>query len=245
MHPCRFEAKAATKCFTFFQGRAQAKTMTQISISIISAFPSCSATNRFQPNSGDSDRSFSRQRLLLHQKQRTHFESDLLQCKVSRREAALLSFLALVPSLTSPDSAAAFSIGISGPKEWLKEQKKKASRFLLAPIEASRESLQYAYMMLTAERSGSANDMDEIQRLIGSAARDCVPKERNSFVEFQANTGVEVCTFSLLVKNAASLLGDKDPVKLEAETKWMILLGLLHYYTAWQIRVTSNCQVTD
>lgn len=28
----------------------------------------------------------------------------------------------------------------------------------------------------------------------------------------------QVCTFRLVVKNAASLLGDKDPVKLEAES---------------------------
>lgn len=27
----------------------------------------------------------------------------------------------------------------------------------------------------------------------------------------------QVCTFKLIVKNAASLLADKDPVKLEAE----------------------------
>lgn len=51
-----------------------------------------------------------------------------------------------------------------------------------------------------------------------SAARDCVIEDRNSFVAFQANTGVEVCTFRLVVKNASSLLGDKDPVKLEAES---------------------------
>ncbi|EPS65687.1 hypothetical protein M569_09091, partial [Genlisea aurea] len=50
--------------------------------------------------------------------------------------------------------------------------------------------------------------------------RNCVPRDRNSFgVVFQANTGVEVCTFSLIVKNASSLLGDRDPVKLEAEAR--------------------------
>ncbi|PKI34272.1 hypothetical protein CRG98_045323 [Punica granatum] len=60
-------------------------------------------------------------------------------------------------------------------------------------------------------------DLEEVLRLSKSAARDCVPQDRNSFVNFQANTGVEVCTFKLIVKNAASLLADKDPVKLEAE----------------------------
>ncbi|CAM8908831.1 unnamed protein product [Rhodiola kirilowii] len=194
--------------------------MPQISISIFSAFPSYSSTNPYQSKSGESDRRFSFKRLLRHHQRRQQIDHDLLQCKVSRRDAAsLLSFLALVPSLTHPVSAAAFSIGISGPKEWLKEQKKKASRFLLAPIDASRETLRYAYLMLTSEGSGSQIDFDDIQRLLGSAARDCVTKERNSFVEFQANTGVEVCTFRLFVNNAASLLDDKDPVKLEAEAK--------------------------
>lgn len=36
------------------------------------------------------------------------------------------------------------------------------------------------------------NDLEEVQKLFRSAARDCVPQERNSFVNFQANTGVEV-----------------------------------------------------
>ncbi|XP_056167179.1 uncharacterized protein LOC115670755 isoform X2 [Syzygium oleosum] len=63
----------------------------------------------------------------------------------------------------------------------------------------------------------ASDDLEEVQRLFRSAARDCVAEDRNSFVAFQANTGVEVCTFKLIVKNAASLLADKDPVKLEAE----------------------------
>lgn len=29
----------------------------------------------------------------------------------------------------------------------------------------------------------------------------------------------QVCTFQLIVKNASSLLADKDPIKLEAEAK--------------------------
>ncbi|KAK3030556.1 hypothetical protein RJ639_039586 [Escallonia herrerae] len=139
----------------------------------------------------------------------------------SRRAAALLSITALIPSLhRTPPAAAAFSIGISGPKDWLREQKRKASRFLLAPIDASRYSLNAAYTFLTNGSSDYADkDLEEIQGLLRSAARDCVPQERNSFVAFQANTGVEVCTFQLVVNNASSLLGDKDPVKLEAEAK--------------------------
>ncbi|XP_062160026.1 uncharacterized protein LOC133867315 isoform X2 [Alnus glutinosa] len=136
---------------------------------------------------------------------------------VSRRDIALLPFLALVPSLSPVAPASAFSIGISGPKDWLKEQKKKASKFVLAPIDASRESLRSAYVLLTRDSEYSAKDLEEVQELLRSAARDCVPQDRSSIVSFQASTGVEVCTFRLIVKNASSLLDNKDPVKLEAE----------------------------
>lgn len=42
-------------------------------------------------------------------------------------------------------------------------------------------------------------DLEEVQKMFRSAARDCVPQERNSFVAFQANTGVEVCIFFFFV----------------------------------------------
>ncbi|CAJ1973308.1 unnamed protein product [Sphenostylis stenocarpa] len=131
---------------------------------------------------------------------------------LSRREIALLSFLALSPP------ASAIDIGISGPKNWLKEQKRKASKFLLAPVDASRQILRSAYLTLTnTDATYTDEDLEKIQQLFISAARDCVPQDRNSFVTFQAKSGVEVCTFRLIVKNAASLLGNKDPVKLKAE----------------------------
>lgn len=124
----------------------------------------------------------------------------------------------LIPGLHRSSPATALTFGISGPKDWLKGQKRKASKFLLAPVDASRESLRTAYLLFTASGSNDPNkDLEEVQRLLKSAARDCVPQERNSFVAFQATTGVEVCTFRLILKNAASLLDDKDPVKLEAE----------------------------
>ncbi|KAF5943231.1 hypothetical protein HYC85_020873 [Camellia sinensis] len=116
---------------------------------------------------------------------------------IFRREAIAVSFLALVPSLHQPSPAIAFSIGISGPKDWLREQKKKSSRF--------------------GDSDYGDKDLEEVQRLLRSATMDCVPQERNSFVTFQAKTGVEVCTFRLVVKNASSLLDDNDPIKLEAE----------------------------
>ncbi|GMP81345.1 hypothetical protein CsSME_00036091 [Camellia sinensis var. sinensis] len=135
---------------------------------------------------------------------------------IFRREAIAVSFLALVPSLHQPSPAIAFSIGISGPKDWLREQKKKSSRFVLAPIDASRNTLRAAYLLLTKGDSDYGDkDLEEVQRLLRSATMDCVPQERNSFVTFQAKTGV--CTFRLVVKNASSLLDDNDPIKLEAE----------------------------
>ncbi|KAG6434640.1 hypothetical protein SASPL_106280 [Salvia splendens] len=105
---------------------------------------------------------------------------------------------------------------LAGPKEWLKEQKKKSFKFLLAPVDASRNILQSAYLLL---RELGEGELAEVQNLLVSAARDCVPRDRSSFVELQSNTGVEVCTFRLIVKNAASLLDDNDPLKLEAESK--------------------------
>ncbi|XP_027903374.1 uncharacterized protein LOC114163325 isoform X2 [Vigna unguiculata] len=142
---------------------------------------------------------------------------------LSRRDIALLSFLALSPP------ASAIEFGISGPKNWLKEQKRNASKFLLAPVDASRQILRSAYLTLTkTDATYTDEDLEQIQQLFISAARDCVPQDRNSFVTFQAKSGVEVCTFRLIVKNAASLLGNKDPVKLKAEA---LLDNLIRSFT--------------
>ncbi|KAJ1701734.1 hypothetical protein LUZ63_001513 [Rhynchospora breviuscula] len=84
----------------------------------------------------------------------------------------------------------------------------------MAPIEASHQTLEKAYQLL---KSGGPVEVGEVNGLLNSATRDCVPNQRNSIVAFQSQTGVEVCTFSLVLKNASSLLDDKDPVKLEAE----------------------------
>ncbi|KAL0915726.1 hypothetical protein M5K25_013179 [Dendrobium thyrsiflorum] len=138
--------------------------------------------------------------------------------EASRRTALIfLSLPAVTALLSIPGRAAAFSIGITGPKEWLRDQKKKAARFVLAPIDASRESLLNAYRVF--DLKSPVVDAGELRKLLNSVARDCVPQYRNSFVAFQASTGVEVCTFALIVKNAASLLDDGDPLKLEAETR--------------------------
>ncbi|XP_062022234.1 uncharacterized protein LOC133738669 isoform X2 [Rosa rugosa] len=80
-------------------------------------------------------------------------------------------------------------------------------------------------------------EIEEVQRLFRSAARDCVVEDRSSFVAFQADTGVEVCTFRLVVKNAASLLGNKDPVKLEAES---MLNDLIRSFSSLNVLVNES-----
>ncbi|CAL9117875.1 unnamed protein product [Musa textilis] len=136
--------------------------------------------------------------------------------KSLRRTALLL--LALPALVPAPSAAVALSIGIPGPKEWLKEQKKKSAKFVLAPIEASRNTLRSAFDLLDAPDSQStAVNSEEMRRLLNLASRDCVPLQRSSLVQLQSQTGVEVCTFRLIVNNAASLLDKNNPVKLEAE----------------------------
>ncbi|KAI3943971.1 hypothetical protein MKW92_005818 [Papaver armeniacum] len=150
----------------------------------------------------------------LQQQQQQHF---ILITKANRRNFSVLPLLTLIPFLYQPSPASAFSFGISGPKDWLRDQKKKASKYVLAPIDASRNSLRSAHLLLTKDSDNPDKDLEEVQNLLRSATRDCAPLERNSFVSFQASTGVEVCTFTLVLKNAASLLDDKDPVKLDTE----------------------------
>ncbi|KAJ9186584.1 hypothetical protein P3X46_002136 [Hevea brasiliensis] len=203
-----------------------------------------SSTRSFMlPFPSPSKPPISKQKLLTKRQENHLYLTSRIS--ISRRDAALLSFLTLAPFLSQPAPATAFSIGISGPKDWLKEQKKKASKFLLAPIDASREILRSAYLLLTtSEVEYTTKELEEFQRLLRSAARDCIPQERNSFVAFQANTGVEVCTFRLIVKNASSLLDKEDPAKLEAEA---MLNDLIRSFTSLNglanetdIQVTSN-----
>ncbi|MCD9639213.1 hypothetical protein HAX54_023592 [Datura stramonium] len=167
-----------------------------------------------------------------------------LEAKLFSRRNVIL-WLSLIAPLTYP--ASALSFGISGPKEWLRDQKKKTAKYLLAPIDASRNILRSAYLLLTRTESDfGEKEFEEFQSLLRAAARDCVPQERSSFVQFQSNTGVEVCTFRLVVKNASSLLAEKDPVKLAAETKLIDLLrsfaSLSDTATEINVQVASNRQ---
>ncbi|GAA0158824.1 hypothetical protein LIER_43464 [Lithospermum erythrorhizon] len=78
----------------------------------------------------------------------------------------------------------------AGPKDWLREQKKKSAKYLIAPIDASRKSLQVAYQLLSKDETGNEEkekDLAKVKLLLRSAARDCVVDDRNSIVAFQAN----------------------------------------------------------
>lgn len=88
----------------------------------------------------------------------------------------------------------------------------------MAPIVASGDTLLKAQALL-ASPGTSAEDAEEVRGRIGAAGRDCVERQRNSIVAFQSRTGVEVCTFSLILKNAASLLSNKDTLKVEADNR--------------------------
>lgn len=48
---------------------------------------------------------------------------------------------------------------------------------------------------MKGESEYGEKDVEEVQGMLRSASRDCVPEERNSFVTFQAKTGVEVSHF--------------------------------------------------
>lgn len=96
----------------------------------------------------------------------------------------------------------------------MKGQKKKTAEFLLAPILASRDRLKDAFSLI---QTSSLGDLLEADKLVKVAARDCIKPKEASFTAFQVKTGVEVCTFRLILKNAASLLDDSDPTKLSAD----------------------------
>lgn len=53
----------------------------------------------------------------------------------------------------------------------------------------------FIFLETTASESSTEDLDEEVQKLLNAAARDCVVQDRNSFVAFQAQTGVEVCVF--------------------------------------------------
>ncbi|KAG6549026.1 hypothetical protein Mapa_009469 [Marchantia paleacea] len=160
-------------------------------------------------------------------------ESKCFRVHEQSRRAALCLLGAVSLSVVKCDDASAFSPGFSGMKDWLKGQKQKTSQFLLTPIDASRDRLKTALLLLS-EGDLSKEGIEEAGRLVKVASRDCMPAEDGSIIGFQSRTGVEVCTFRLVLKNASSLLADSDPVKAKAEEdlqaliqSFVILDGLL------------------
>jgi len=143
----------------------------------------------------------------------------LHDCMRRRRRGVIsAAALAMLSAFCSNcPSSHAFSLGISGPKEWLKGQKQKTAKFLFAPINASRDRLDSALLLLSGADGSSFGDYEEAGRLVKVAARDCMPAQPGSIVEMQTRTGVEVCTFRLVLKNAASLLDKDDPLKVNAD----------------------------
>eukprot|EP00271_Cylindrocystis_brebissonii_P020070 TRINITY_DN6494_c0_g1_i1.p1 TRINITY_DN6494_c0_g1~~TRINITY_DN6494_c0_g1_i1.p1 ORF type:complete len:309 (+),score=46.83 TRINITY_DN6494_c0_g1_i1:154-1080(+) len=115
-----------------------------------------------------------------------------------------------------PEAAEAFSIGFSGPKDWLREQKKRSSPTLFKPIQASRKRLEAMSVLLEGGGLDSAA-YEEATYLLHLASQDCTVPDSGSFLDLQKKTGIEVCTFALVLKNAASLLEDDDEIKLAAE----------------------------
>lgn len=70
--------------------------------------------------------------------------------------------------------------------------------------------LFYVYVEITIgwiavsnEQELGAKESEQVRQLLVSASRDCIPEDRNSFVEFQSNTGVEV---TLLFHTSSSML---------------------------------------
>ncbi|KAL3694249.1 hypothetical protein R1sor_007900 [Riccia sorocarpa] len=164
----------------------------------------------------------SSQRISAHSQDQSNFSS--LRIHEQSRRAALCLLGAASLSVIPSQEASAFSPGFSGLKDWLKGQKQKNPQFLLAPIDASRERLNSALLLLTKPRELSTQELEEAARLVKVASRDCMPASDGSLIGLQSKTGVEVCTFKLVLKNAASLLADNDPLKLTAEQNLQALI---------------------
>ncbi|KAG5542311.1 hypothetical protein RHGRI_021998 [Rhododendron griersonianum] len=100
---------------------------------------------------------------------------------------------------------------------------------LLSLLRQPPPASAFSLGILKGDSEYGEKDVEDVQGMLRSASRDCVPEERNSFVTFQSKTGVEVCTFQLVLKNAASLLDNRDPIKLEAEAS---LRDLIRSFTS-------------
>ncbi|KAG6489584.1 hypothetical protein ZIOFF_050859 [Zingiber officinale] len=122
------------------------------------------------------------------------------------------------PATTSSRFIVSIEKQISSKFDFLGDNDEKCSKYDDADIGADDSIIRWHYEFLLGLFSESQGEKSqEVIRLLNLASRDCVPQQRNTLVQLQSQTGVEVCTFRLVVKNAASLLDKDDLVKLEAE----------------------------
>ncbi|CAI7732876.1 unnamed protein product [Closterium sp. NIES-53] len=126
--------------------------------------------------------------------------------------AAAVALSLGIAATAAPGSAQAF--GLSGPKEWLKAQKRKSMQFLLNPLMVS--SARLAAAKAEFEASTTPSELASVQAGVREASLDCLAPG--------FTPGVELCTFKLILKNAASLLDKNDPALVLGEEALLDLI---------------------
>ncbi|CAI5468870.1 unnamed protein product [Closterium sp. Yama58-4] len=126
--------------------------------------------------------------------------------------AAAVALSLGIAATAAPESAQAF--GLSGPKEWLKAQKRKSMQFLLNPLMVS--SAHLAAAKAEFEASTTPSELASVQAGVREASLDCLAPG--------FTPGVELCTFKLILKNAASLLDKNDPALVLGEEALLDLI---------------------
>lgn len=157
---------------------------------------------------------------------------------MSRRSFVVAPAAAVALAVTSGATAeSADAFALTGPKEWLKAQKRKSMQYLLNPLAVSAERLAAAKeeYMSTASSPPPA-DLSPVIAHVRDASLDCLAP---GFAP-----GVELCTFKLILKNSSSLLDDYDAAKLKGEDA---LLGLVGSFTELhlQLEEAQEQQGTD
>ncbi|CAI5490357.1 unnamed protein product [Closterium sp. Naga37s-1] len=126
--------------------------------------------------------------------------------------AAAVALSLGIAATAAPESAQAF--GLAGPKEWLKAQKRKSMQFLLNPLMVS--SARLAAAKAEFEASTTPSELASVQAGVREASLDCLAPG--------FTPGVELCTFKLILKNAASLLDKNDPALVLGEEALLDLI---------------------
>lgn len=94
----------------------------------------------------------------------------------------------------------------------------------------------FGFCTATKDSDYSDKDMEEIQSLLRSAARDCVPGERNSFVAFQAKTGVEVCLLVFFVISTIRIF-------TIMVFSYISNTHIMHFYSIWGMEVSDSWNI--